>query len=338
MTSTTPRRLRWTIRLLSVLLFFLFMWLQGFVVKDINDQEAPNRGLIAAEHEDSALVEREQELKKNAAQLEREIARQAQIKVNRTENMAVAKDTWNQFSQEHRLYLDSKQTPPTELVGTVQEAQTLYIEATKEFETANRKISELQESQHAVALEKEGMRPELERQRGEAHAAYMELYASHRWQVAAGKLAFVVPLFLIASWLVAKKRKSIYRSILIALLVSSFLRVGIVMHEHFPAEFFKYVGIVAAVVIVLSFLVHALRSAANPKEDVLLRRRREAYQTQRCPDCAYPVPEESGKAMACAACGVDLYTTCSSCDEIRHELLPHCRHCGAESEKWHGAG
>ena len=338
MTSNTPRGLRWTIRLLSVLLFGLFMWLQGFVVKDINDQEGPNRGLIAAEHEDSALVEREQELNKNAAHIEREIARQEQIKVNRKENMTVAKDTWNQFAQEHRLYLDSNQPPPAELVGTVQEAQALYIEATKEFETANRKISELQESQHAVALEKEGMRPELERQRGEGYDAYMELYTAHRWQVAAGKLAFVVPLFLIASWLVAKKRKSIYRAILIALLVSSFLRVGIVMHEHFPAEFFKYVGIIAAVIIVLSFLVHALRSAANPKEDVLLRRRREAYQTQRCPDCAYPVPEESGKAMACAACGVDLYTTCSSCDEIRHELLPHCRHCGAESEKWHGAG
>ena len=69
----------------------------------------------------------------------------------------------------------------------------------------------------------------------------------------------------------------------------------------------------------------------------LLRRRREAYQTQRCPDCAYPVPEESGKAMACAACGVDLYTACPSCDEMRHELLPHCRHCGAESTKWLGA-
>ncbi|MAE47106.1 MAG: hypothetical protein CMJ86_09475 [Planctomycetes bacterium] len=336
MTSPTPRGLRWTIWLLSTLLFFLFIWLQGFVLEDINDQEGPDRQRIQNEHIEAELVERESQLKRQARELERDIARQEEIKTNRQESMSVAQRTWNQFAQEHRRVLDSGRQPPAELSTTLKEAQTLYMKATDEFEEANTKISDLQQIQHTIALEQETLDRALSIQRGDGYSAYMTLYRAHRWRVAAGKLSFVVPLFVLASWLVARKRKSIYRPVMIALLVSSFLRVGLVMHEHFPAEFFKYVGIIASVIIVLGFLVHALRSAATPKEDVLLRRRREAYQKNCCPECAYTVPDEEGTTMACAACGVDLFTVCDACDGIRHELLPHCRHCGAQSERWRG--
>lgn len=337
MTSTTPKSLLWTIRLLSALLFFLFIWLQGEVVNDIDDQEGPSRSLIESQHVDGDLVTRESNLRMQASNLVRDIARQEEIKTNRKQTMSVAQQTWNQFAQEHRRLLESGRQPPAELSATVQEAQALYMQATNEFEGANTKIKDLQQSQHAITVEQEGLNRTLSLQRGTGYSAYMDLYRAHRWRVAAGKLSFVVPLFLIASWLVARRRKSIYLPVLIALLISSFLRVGLVMNEHFPEEFFKYVGLIAAVVIVLSFLVHALRSAASPKEDVLLRRRREAYHSRRCPDCAYPVPDEAGKAMACASCGVDLFIACPECNGIRHHLLPHCRHCGSESDRWRGA-
>lgn len=336
MTSTTPRGLRWTIWLLSTLLFFLFMWLQGVVLEDINDQKGPDQQLIQNKHIEAELVLRESELKRQAWELERDIARQEEIKTNRQESMSVAQRTWNQFAQERWRVLDSGGQRPAELSTTEEEAKTLYQKATREFIEANFKISDLQQSQHTIALEQETLDRTLSIQRGAGYSAYMTLYRAHRWRVAAAKLSFVVPLFMLASWLVARRRKSIYRPVLIALLVSSFLRLGLVMHEHFPAEFFKYVGIIASVIIVLAFLVHALRSAATPKEDVLLRRRREAYQKNCCPECAYSVPHEEGKTMACAACGVDLFTVCDTCDGIRHELLPHCRHCGAQSERWRG--
>ena len=128
------------------------------------------------------------------------------------------------------------------------------------------------------------------------------------------------------------------------------------MHQHFPSEFFKYVAIGAAIVIVLAFLVHLIRMLAAPKRDWLLKQYKEAYSHRRCPVCAYPIargPHQSAvwkrrdsasigevaddatpeSPYTCPACGSGLFAECAACNAIRYTLLPFCPHCGERDKK-----
>ena len=67
--------------------------------------------------------------------------------------------------------------------------------------------------------------------------------------------AFVDTYILIAAFLAFRFRKSPYRSLIHATLLASSWKVGTVMHEHFPKEFFKYVAIAAAIGIVLAAML-----------------------------------------------------------------------------------
>jgi anaerobic selenocysteine-containing dehydrogenase len=125
------------------------------------------------------------------------------------------------------------------------------------------------------------------------------------------------------------------------------------MFEHFPRDFFKYIAMTAAVSIVLAFLVWLLRSAGRPNPATQLKRHREAYAGQRCPNCAFPIggvarlrgrkarrapaigvpfapaeASEESKTRHCPSCGVSLFEKCEACGATRHSLLPFCERCG----------
>ena len=146
------------------------------------------------------------------------------------------------------------------------------------------------------------------------------------------KLLFIVPILLAAAWAWGRRKRSLLRPIFLACLLASFWKVGVVMFEHFPEEYFKYIAIGAAILIVLAFLVRLLRSASSPDPEIRLKRRREAYQKGHCPVCAYPwsSPEEGGPKgeSSCPSCGTRLFESCRDCGGRKHSLLPHCVHCG----------
>lgn len=338
MNENTPRGLRWTIRGLSLLLLFLFIWLEGFVVRDLGDLEGPSRTQTetAVVSQEVAAPAREARLKVET--LEREIARLEQVKGNRIQTRDSASATLNQIRSHYQFEVQQGRSPSDELTTALEQAQASFLEASGAYEEANQRIGELQDQLAAERVRAEAAQDALEREearvRGDNHESWSAAYARHRFKIAALKTAFVVPVFLFAAWLTVKRKESIIAPIHKALLVASFWWVGVVMFEHFPREFFKYIAIGAAILIVLLFLIRSLRNAAQPQDEVLLRRRREAYQARRCPECAYPVPDETGTAMSCASCGVELYGSCTTCSEVRHTLLPHCRSCGAETDTW----
>lgn len=342
MNENTPRGLRWTIRGLSILLFFLFVWLEGFVVDDLGSVEGPSRQRVMSGSvpEEVAAPAREARLKVDT--LTREIGRLEQVKANRIQTRESASATLNQIQSSYQFEVEQQRAPSDELAKALGQAQESFLAASRAYEEANQRIGELQDelASEQVRLESAERRLQVEKDRVEQEN--MELWRAadgrHRFRVAASKLAFVVPVFLFAAWLTVRRKDSILAPIHKALLVASFWWIGVVMFEHFPREYFKYIAIGAAILIVLMFLVRSLRNAAQPQEDVLLRRRREAYQASRCPECAYPVPAETGAAMACASCGVELFGPCAACSEIRHVLLPHCRACGGATDRWRGTG
>ena len=63
--------------------------------------------------------------------------------------------------------------------------------------------------------------------------------------------------------------------------------VWLVMWDHFPRNFFKYVAILEAIGILGAFLTWAIRSSTRPRKATLLKRHREAYQNHRCPACDF---------------------------------------------------
>lgn len=339
MNENTPRTLRWTIRLLSAVLLLLFVWLEGFVVADIDSLPGPDRAALLESSVDADLSERSKDLQLQIIKLEARVAQLEELKGNRTEARNSADATLRQFTEQHRFELEQGNQPSEVLVGALDAARTSFLEASRSFEEANAQVASLQQQLNELRGERDSLEERIADQRKLGQEEFQELWETHRYKVAALKLVFVVPLFLLAAQQSSRRRGTLLEPFTRALLLASFWWIGVVMHQHFPADFFKYIAILAAIAIVSVGLMRSLRTASRPRPDVKLRRRREAYEHHRCPECAYPVPEETGEAMSCAACGVDLFVACESCGKIRHALLPHCRHCGAESGRWlEGAG
>lgn len=330
MKDTSPAGMRWTIRLLSVVLFFLFAWLLGFIIGDIDDLQRPDRQTFYDAGIDEELTQAQQEFNASLEVIRVDKARQDGIKQNRREAMGVAKDTWAQSMKVNESESDAGREPSAELREELTQAHDKFISATAAFEEANTREADLNAEEDAIRKALATLEKQIKPQREEALALYEEAWQDHDHTLAIYKLSFIIPVFLLAAWALAKKRESIYRPIMKALILASFLQVGGVMFEHFDAEYFKYIALTAAVLIVLAFLVRLLQSSARPRPDLLLKQRREAYDRNNCPECAYPFPGDHGDAFTCPACGAGLFASCESCGNSRHNLLPFCIHCGSE--------
>ena len=321
--------MRWTIRLLSVVLFGLFIWLLGYIIGDIDDLRAPPKlqnfydtGI------DAELTRTQREFNASLDVIRMDKARQQEIKTNRSEAMGVARDTWTQAQRVHQFELTAGRQPSTELREELARAHEGYTSAQATFEEANTELADLGAQEYAIKQDLATLENQIRPQMHEAYDLYEEARRDHNHTLAIYKLSFIIPVSLLAAWALAKKRESIYRPILKALLLASFIWVVVVMHEHFDFAYFKYIALTAAVLIVLTFLVRMLQSSARPRPDLLLKQRREAYHRNNCPECAYPFSADHGDAFTCPACGTGLFATCGSCGSSRHELLPFCIHCG----------
>jgi predicted RNA-binding Zn-ribbon protein involved in translation (DUF1610 family) len=353
---TVPRSLRIGSFLLSVVLMFLFIWLLGFMLADIGDLEGPDWNAILAEHEDPEARARVEELEADIAELEWRVSRQEELQGDLKRSMDNARGTMQQMMDLQRLALEQGVAVSEIEKEALAQSQQRFLDAQDRFESANAEIASSNETRYRLQQEKHQVQIQLDGQREPALEDWNERERAHRFQVASWKLVVIVPLFLLSAWAFHRKRASAYRSILMAALAATFWKVGRVMHEHFPLEFFKYIAIVAAIAIVLAFLVWLLRKAAKPGRDLLLTRYREAYRAHVCPVCAHPMARgplryavwtrkgpraaaPGGEPAAdvaddqpygCPSCGTSLFAACGSCGSLRHTLLPYCEHCGDE--------
>lgn len=360
--NAVPRSLRIGTFLLSVVLTFLLIWLLGFVLSDIGNIDGPDYQAVMEEHVDQALRDKAEDLQKEIAAIETGTKRQGELQKDLKRSMDNARATMQQMMDLQRLSLEQKATPTDEERNALATAQQRFLDAQNAFEEANTEIADSNEKRFQLRQDLDANRKQITKQEEPAREAYDKLLRAHQFKVASLKLAFIVPLFAIAAWLFFRYRRSAYRSILIAALAATFWKVGVVMFDYFPRDFFKYIAIVAAIVIVLVFLVWLLRKAVKPNRELLLSRYREAYRGHSCPVCAYPIARgplrfalwtrkgpqltlgrgaaavslgEGAKGddetpYACPACGSMLFEACAKCGKTRHTLLPFCEHCGDE--------
>jgi len=343
--------------LLSILLTVLIVWLLGFVLDDLGDIEGPDRQAVLAEYVDASLRTRAEELEQQITEIETRVARQEELQTDLQRSMDNARETMQQMMELHRLSLQQQVPPSDAEKQALATAQQRFLEAQDRFEAANAEIAGSNETKFRLRQERQSVQDTIRTQSEPAQVEYSERRQAHQFKVAALRLAFIVPLFLLAAWLFWRHREGAYRSILLALLAATFWKLGRVMFIHFPREFFKYIAIVAAIGIVLAFLGWLLRKAVRPGRELLLARYREAYRVHVCPVCAFPIargplrfavwsrkgprlPAAADSAAAtepstetpyvCPSCGTTLFAACQSCKASRHTLLPHCEHCGDE--------
>jgi predicted RNA-binding Zn-ribbon protein involved in translation (DUF1610 family) len=345
--------------MLSALLTILIVWLLGFVLRDIGRIEGPDYSAIREQYVEAGLRSRAEDLQRQIGELETRVARQEELQTDLQRSMDNARETMQQMMELQRLSLE-QQAPPTETEKeALATAQQRFLEAQDRFEAANAEIAASNETRFRLRQELRGVQETIATQEEPAREEYQAQRRTHELEVASLQLVFIVPLFLLSAWLFWRYRASAYRSILLALLAASFWKLGRVMFDHFPREFFKYIAIAAAIGIVLFFLFWLLRKAVRPGRDVLLARYREAYRAHLCPICAFPIargplrfalwtrkgprvatstaeaasiPGPAAETpYACPSCGTTLFALCGRCESPRHSLLPYCEHCGDRS-------
>lgn len=344
--------------LLSVLLVFLMIWLLGFILGDIGDIDGPAYEDIRREHVDESLLVRTTDLNREIGVLETKIERQGELQKDLKRSMDNARSTMQQMMDLQRLSLERQATPTEEERAALATAQQRFLGAQDKFEEANAEIAASNEKRFELRQELETVEKQVSEQEEPAREDFVSRRRAHQFKVASLKLLFIVPLCAASAWLFFRKRESPYRSIFLAILFATFWKVGVVMFDYFPREFFKYIAIVAAIGMVLWFLIWLLRNAAKPNRELLLKRYREAYRDHSCPICAYPIArgplryalwtrkgpriasvsgqavaaggEAEGSPYACPSCGTTLFSVCASCGKLRHSLLPYCEHCSDE--------
>jgi len=338
--------LLWSIRLLSALFSVLLIWLFSFLLADIDDIEGPQRHSIEALLLDQEMLQSEKEMLAQIAEHDGAIKRQTEIQSRLEESMANAGETLKQMTEFHRFRIEKGDKPTLAEEKTLSRAQTRFMDAQDSFQAANTTIGVLEADRHTVRVALETVQHGLAGQRKATAKEFNDLWQAHRRKIGAFKLAFIVPVLLLSAFFYRKHRKSLWKSILFAFLFASFWKVGVVMHEHFPSEFFKYIAIAAAIIIVFAFLVFLLKSSAKPDTSAKLKRYSDAYQRGLCAECAHPFAGKGiGKVKTnfggedgmsvdknynCPSCGTSLFHACEKCEGRRHSRLPHCVHCGAE--------
>lgn len=351
--------LRLFVGLLSVVLGFLIYWLLSFVERDIGAVRGPDWEAVRREFISQPLDDNREGLQKEVHSLNRKIeAAQEQQRILNSSTTSLQK-TMTQLLSIQQQYIQKGQDFPSESMQTLQESQAAFLDNQQRDQRYTQEISGLiqqrQQKEDALSLASEKIKT-LE---ADAREELNRLREKYRLRAALMKLSFLVPVFLLLSFVFMKYRMSAYGPLVWAAFVAAFVKIASVAHQYFPREYFKYIAILVVIAIVLRLLVYLIRMIAVPKRDLLIKQYQQFYDKHLCPICTKPIKtgplryagwKKKAAVVAasssdsyepqpytCPSCGTRLYGGCSACGNIRHVMLPYCEHCGAE-EKVMGCG
>ena len=340
----------------SLLFGLLVYWLLGFVVRDIGTWPGPDYEEVQRQMLDAPLLEQLESLRLQIEETNRTITDYRQRQEVLRDSTANSEQTMNQLLELQRLTLQKGMNSSTEEQQALAESQKLFLANQTRYQQINEQIATLSEQLRDLERRQRDAQRVVDTQREPIQQEFQARYSRHQWKLAALKLSVLVPLLAVAGWLFLKGRGGMYAPLIYGFGLAVLVKVGVVMQQHFPKRYFKYVLIGVAIVLVARVLIYLLRMRAYPKADWLLKQYREAYEHFLCPVCSYPIrrgplrhlfwtrrtlrrlriPRQSEAELdepyPCPACGTVLFEECPSCHAIRHSLLPTCTKCGATRE------
>ena len=343
---------RLLVGLFSVATAVLCFWLLGFIVDDLGTWPGPVYRDLENRLLDRNLIEGKKALEEQLAETERKISRQSERQALLRDSTTSSQTTMNQLLEFQRLSLEKNVTPSTEEQQALAESQRLFLANQQEYQTLNEEIVLLKEQLQDLKDEQRLLDDQLEQQRQPVYEEFSLQQRRHRIKIAAVKLTVLIPLLIVAVILFLRQRGKTYAPLVYAFGIATLLRVALVMHEYFPAPYFRYILILAVLGLVIRILVYLLRMIAFPQADWLLKQYQEAYEVFLCPICSHPIrrgplkylfwtrrtlkkmrtatPADTGEeeTYTCPACSTALYEKCEQCGKVRHSLLPTCHSCG----------
>jgi predicted RNA-binding Zn-ribbon protein involved in translation (DUF1610 family) len=351
----TPKLLRFLVILFSALFFVLAMWLLGFVVDDIGTIAGPSYESVELRHLDPDRVAKRKGLEADLAEVIKLQTDQKERQTLLRDSTNSSKETMNQLLEMQRLGLEKGLKPSAEEQKSLAESERLFLSNQRQYQTINEEITLLSERQRQLEGKIKTTDEALDAQRVEARGEFDGLLRKHNYKIAFLKLLFLIPLLFLSVVAFIKWRHSLYAPFVYTAGAAILLRVVMVMHQHFPAKYFKYLLLLAAMGIVVRILVYIIKLAAAPRgEEWLSRQHREAYEKFVCPSCSFPVragalrqrmpgglggfqgakeAAEEELPYTCPSCGAAVYERCASCGGLRHAKLPFCEKCGSAREK-----
>ena len=339
----------------SIAVGVLVFWLLGYVLGDIDQIEGPDYSkMIAARVSAELQADREQ----TAEQIE-ELPRQINSTQERRhltgQTTEDSQQTINQLLELKRIASEEQQPLEEEQQQALTENLQLFLANQRQAHQLNDELMSLNDQLQAVRIQQQSNEQAIELASLPVRKEYARLAQLHQWRLAASKLTLLVPLLIVCGWLFVRHAGGTYAVLVYTTGAAVALRVILVMHDHFPAVYFKYIFILLALAICVGVLVRLLRLLARPSHEWLLRQYREAYATFFCPICEYPIhrgplkyanwtrrslkkfslkttsvdSSDSNTPYTCPSCTTMLFETCKKCGGARHTLLPACEHCGA---------
>jgi hypothetical protein len=349
-----PWTQRFGVVFFTILAGVLVFWLLGFVVDDIGEIPGPQQTEVETRLLDPALVKQLEGIEKESSalgtQIENEKARQTLLRDSTTSSQ----QTMNQLLDMQKQNAQNRVAPSEAERNALARSETLFIANQTQYQALNEEIARRSEQQRGLELRKTEIEERLNGQREKAAKELASLQESHHLRVAALQLLFLLPILLLATWFILKRRGSMYAALIYAFAAPTLVKVVLVIHENFPTRYFKYIVLLASLAVVVRMVVYLTQATKSPKMAALLKQYREAYERFLCPICEYPIrrgpmkfaywtrrnirkvaaavsstgsPDEP---YTCPSCGSHLFEVCPHCQHIRHVLLPFCEHCGEE--------
>lgn len=346
----------WAHRVLIYLFAGLFgllnFWLLGFAMRDIATWPGPTYQAVHERLVDKATQQETADLAAKIEQAQQEIENRRRRQAVLRDSTSNSEKTMNQLMELQKLTLQKNGTVSEAETQAMAESQRLFLANQGNYQQINEQISALSEELARLQGRQRELQKKAEAELPRIQKAFEEASRRHQWKLASVKLAVLLPLLGAAVWFFLKWRNTIYVPLVHGFGLAVLVRVGLVMHEHFPARFFKYILIVVSLALVTRILIYLLQARAFPKAEWLLKQYREAYEHFLCPRCSHPIrrgplkysfwtrrsiaklrlPDgtEAGpdEPYVCPVCTTTLFEECPKCKAMRHSLLPACSHCG----------
>jgi hypothetical protein len=346
---------RFAIWVFAVILGILIFWFLGFILSDIKSIRGPQYSDIETAYVKGDVLEKYAELKKKITDLSRQIDNQKETQRVIGDSSRSLQQTINQLLELRKISIQKNVTFSDSEQAEFTSSLNLFLENQKKYQELNQSIAGLIDKKQGLEEDKRELGEIIEQYREPARKEYNKLNRLHRLKLAFIQLAVLLPLLIVAVFIVFRKRKSIYFPLVLAFGIATLIKIFMVMNEYFPKRYFKYVLIIALIVVVVYVLIYFIRLLAYPKIQWLVKQYREAYERFLCPICEYPIrtgPRRflfwtrrsvkktvipageitQEKPYTCPSCGTMLYEECTACHKIRHSLLPYCDHCGTEKQ------
>ena len=342
-----PFAQRFFIVTLSIVFGILLFWLLSFVTDDMRRIPGPHIADSEKQFIEASLRTQQKKLTDQLKSITRNINNQNQQQKIIKENISSLEKFIDQLLRIQSASLEKGLAFPEESRQTLRESQARSLKDQQKRQDINQTISNLTTEKQQLETQKSSLDKQISEQKKLADKHYYKLRKKHNIKVASLKLSILLPILLIASWFMLKKRTGTFGPLVYAAFLTIFLQVAIVIHSHFETEYFKYIALLVIIAVVLKFLIYLLKNLAAPKKDFLIKQYQQSYDKGVCPICAKPIhfaplafvrkkikyppaKEPEPTEYACPSCGTNIYEKCQSCDSLRHSLLPFCKNCGNE--------